>query len=174
MHCAPYLRADSEPVGRRCCLRTTAARRTSARRAHALDCRYATVAHRAGVSWIATDYVFTTVAGTPLDPRNVSRWFSALAQRAGVDGSMHATRHTALSSMVSAGVPMSVVSRVAGHESINITVDIYGHVSEQAARDAVAAAASSLGLGRAVRRSLAREASDSPNDSPNEIRSGLR
>ncbi|MCR6690060.1 site-specific integrase [Cellulomonas sp.] len=100
----------------------------------------------AGMSWVATDYVFTTVAGTPLDPRNVSRWFSALAQRAGVQGSMHATRHTALSSMVNAGVPMPVVSRVAGHESINITVDIYGHVSEQAARDAVAAAASSLGL----------------------------
>lgn len=100
----------------------------------------------AGVSWVATDYVFTTVAGTPLDPRNVSRWFSTLAKRAGVEGSMHATRHTALSSMVNAGVPMPVVSRVAGHESINITVDIYGHVSEQAARDAVAAAASSLGL----------------------------
>lgn len=60
---------------------------------------------------------------------------------------MHATRHTALSGMVNAGVPLAVVSRVAGHESINITIDVYGHVSEQSARDAVDAAAGALGLG---------------------------
>jgi integrase len=101
----------------------------------------------AGVSWVRTPFVFTTEAGTPLDPRNISRWFSELARRAGVGGSMHATRHTSLTSMVNAGVPMAVVSRVAGHESITTTVDLYGHVSERAARDAVAAAASALGLG---------------------------
>ncbi len=60
---------------------------------------------------------------------------------------MHATRYTALTSMVNAGVPMSVVSRLAGHEAINITIDIYGHASEAAARDAVGAAAVALGLG---------------------------
>ena len=49
--------------------------------------------------------------------------------------------------MVNAGVPLAVASRVAGHESINITIDVYGHVSEQSARDAVDAAAGALGLG---------------------------
>ncbi|WP_186811383.1 tyrosine-type recombinase/integrase [Cellulomonas persica] len=101
----------------------------------------------AGISWIATDHVFTTTAGTPHAPRNISRWFTALAKRAGVEGSMHATRNTALSGMVNAGVPLAVVSRVAGHESINITIDVYGHVSEQSARDAVDAAVGALGHG---------------------------
>lgn len=41
---------------------------------------------------------------------------------------------------------MSVVSRIAGHESITTTIDLYGHLTEQAARDAVAAAAGSMGL----------------------------
>ena len=64
----------------------------------------------------------------------------------GIGGSLHALRHTALTSMATSGVPLAVVSRVAGHESITTTIDLYGHVTEQAARDAVAAAAGSLGL----------------------------
>lgn len=67
-----------------------------------------------------------------------------------VEGSMHATRHTALSGTVNAGVPLAVVSRVPGHESINTTIDVYGHVSEQSGRDAVDAAAGALGLGQRV------------------------
>ncbi|MGY4642535.1 integrase [Cellulomonas sp. URHB0016] len=60
---------------------------------------------------------------------------------------MHAARHTALSGMVNAGVPLAVVSRVAGHESITITIDVHRHVREPSARDAVDAAAGALGLG---------------------------
>jgi hypothetical protein len=45
-----------------------------------------------------------------------------------------------------AGVPLSVVSRTAGHEAITTTVDLYGHVSEDATRDAVEALSRRLGL----------------------------
>jgi integrase len=93
-----------------------------------------------------SDYVFTTEAGTPLDPRNVSRWFANVVEAADVGGSLHTFRHTALTGMALAGVPLPVVSRVAGHESISTTMDLYGHLSEPSARDAVAAAAASLGL----------------------------
>lgn len=122
---------------------------------------------KAGPSWISSEHVFTTEAGTPLDPRNTGRWFTKLAARTsvededgeqaegeqedaedakGIGGSLHSLRHTALTSMATSGVPLSVVSRVAGHESITTTIDLYGHLTEQAARDAVAAAAGSLGL----------------------------
>ncbi|WP_028048233.1 site-specific integrase [Cellulomonas sp. URHD0024] len=90
--------------------------------------------------------MFTSEAGTPLDPRNVSHWFERVVRDAQVTGSLHTLRHTALTAMAVAGVPLSVVSRVAGHESITTTIDLYGHVSESAARDAVAAAAAQLGL----------------------------
>ncbi|MFI2102479.1 tyrosine-type recombinase/integrase [Isoptericola sp. NPDC019693] len=100
----------------------------------------------AGPSWIDTGHVFTTEAGTPLDPRNVSRAFETLARQADVGGSLHTLRHTALTAMAVAGVPLSVVSRTAGHESITTTVDLYGHVSEEASRDAVELLSAHLGL----------------------------
>ena len=39
--------------------------------------------------------------------------------------------------MVEAGVPIHVVSRQLGHSNINITVDIYGHVSDNGAIEAM-------------------------------------
>ena len=100
----------------------------------------------AGISWIGSEFVFTTEAGTAYDPRTVSNWFDRVVKAAGVGGSLHSLSHTALSRMAVAGVPLTVVSRVAGHESITTTIDLYGHVSEQSARDAVAAPAAGLGL----------------------------
>jgi integrase len=101
---------------------------------------------RAGESWIGSAHVFTNEAGLPLDPRGVSRWFTNLAGQTGVGGSLHSLRHTALTTMATAGVPLSVLSRLAGHESISTTVDLYGHLSDDAARDATTRGSDALGL----------------------------
>ena len=45
----------------------------------------------------------------------------------------HDLRHTCASWMLTGGVPITVVSRHLGHESIKITVDIYGDVDEASA-----------------------------------------
>ncbi len=42
------------------------------------------------------------------------------------------------------GVPLKVVSDILGHSSITITADIYGHVTTEAARDALARLSSDL------------------------------
>lgn len=55
---------------------------------------------------------------------------------------IHDLRHTCASWMINAGVPLAVVSRHLGHESISTTMDIYGHIdreSGKAAADAIAA-----------------------------------
>jgi integrase len=39
--------------------------------------------------------------------------------------------------MLEAGIPIHVVSRQLGHSSINITVDVYGHVSDDGAKAAM-------------------------------------
>lgn len=55
---------------------------------------------------------------------------------------IHDLRHTCASWMILAGVPLAVVSRHLGHESVAFTMDTYGHVdrkSFKAAADAIAA-----------------------------------
>lgn len=104
-----------------------------------------------GPSWIATPHVFTSEAGTPLELRSVSRWFVSLAEATGVGGSLHSLRHTALTTMANAGVPSSVVSRLAGHESVSTTIDLYGHLSDDAARDAMLRGAAALACRSSLR-----------------------
>jgi site-specific recombinase XerD len=90
--------------------------------------------------WQPTPYVFTTDLGEPCDPRNALRALKTAAKRAGLPSSvgLHTLRHSAASVMLSAGVPLKVVSEVFGHASVAITGDIYGHVSPEVSREALA------------------------------------
>jgi integrase len=94
---------------------------------------------RAGSMWQPTPYVFTTELGEPCDPRNALRALKTAAKRAGRPSSvgLHTLRHSAASVMLSAGVPLKVVSEVFGHASVAITGDIYGHVSPEVSREAL-------------------------------------
>jgi integrase len=57
----------------------------------------------------------------------------------------HDLRHAAGSNMLKYGVPMHVVSRILGHSTIATTVNIYGHVEDEALDDAAAAQGRALG-----------------------------
>jgi integrase len=58
-----------------------------------------------------------------------------------VDGSLtvHGLRRTAASMMLRAGVAPMVVSRILGHASLSITVDLYGHLVPEQLDDAAEA-----------------------------------
>jgi integrase len=93
----------------------------------------------AGSAWHETGYVFTTETGEPCDPRNALRAFKVAATPAGLPSAgLHTLRHSAASVMLTHGVPLKVVSEILGHSSIAITGDVYGHVSPDVSRDAVA------------------------------------
>jgi integrase len=70
-------------------------------------------------------------AGGPVRPINLRRnvWYPAV-EKAKLDPAprLHDLRHTCASWMIQGGVPLPVVSRHLGHESISVTVDVYGHV----------------------------------------------
>jgi integrase len=93
----------------------------------------------AGSMWQPTPYVFTTELGEPCDPRNALRALKTAAKRARLPSSigLHTLRHSAASVMLTAGVPLKVVSEVFGHASVAITGDIYGHVSPEVSREAL-------------------------------------
>lgn len=110
--------------------------------------------HRARAARIGGQgLVFTDELGGPLSPRTVRwRWNRVLAEagvehqcsRCGTDkpcsGSVrrfHASRHTAASSLLAAGVPLETVSAILGHSAIGITANVYAKVRADAKRAAL-------------------------------------
>jgi integrase len=83
------------------------------------------------------DWVFVNRDGGPVRYMGFRRrvWDKAVA-RAKLDPppTPHDLRHTCASWMLTGGVPVTVVSRHLGHESIKITVDVYGDVDEASAQ----------------------------------------
>lgn len=77
------------------------------------------------------DYVFTRPDGRPLSHSafNNNRFKPAL-KAAGLDSTItiHTLRHTAISLWIKADVHPKLVSEMAGHSSIAITMDRYGHL----------------------------------------------
>ena len=97
----------------------------------------------AGEMWTDTGYVFTTAAGTPMDPANLRRAFRALVIAAGIPakqptedcpkpGQWHPNemRHSAGSYMDAMGVPPKRVASILGHEGTRTTEGVYIHGQE--------------------------------------------
>ena len=100
----------------------------------------------AAVVWQDPALVFASTTGTRLDPRNVLRWWHDLTIRAGVGRRrFHASRHTAATLMLNAGVPLEVVSATLGHAGYAITADVYAKVRPQLQRRAADAMEGVLG-----------------------------
>lgn len=103
-------------------------------------------AEKAGDRWSGNPMhlVFTNQFGDPLVGRNVLRTIQEASIRAGLDarGSQekigaHTLRHVVATRLLDGGVPMHVVSRILGHDSIDTTVNTYGHIVESGRRSAM-------------------------------------
>jgi integrase len=79
--------------------------------------------------WTDSGLIFTTPAGTPIDPDNFARYFHRICEKAELGHwTPHELRHSAASIMLAQGTPLWVVSEVLGHASVAITKDVYGHL----------------------------------------------
>lgn len=86
------------------------------------------------------DWVFATLSGTPHGQRNVGRRsLGDAADRAGLNSEewpplrFHDLRHTFASHLiVDLGLDVAQVSRILGHASITITLDVYTHLFDNA------------------------------------------
>jgi integrase len=75
----------------------------------------------------------------------VLRHFYDLVEGAGLPRvRVHDLRHLAATIMIAAGVPLAMVSKTLRHSTLSTTVDLYGHLTRQAAQDAVDATAAAL------------------------------
>ena len=88
--------------------------------------------------WQDHDLVFPSSIGTPMEPRNLSREFTKLRERAGMPGvRLHDLRHTVVSLLLDLGTPPHVVQAIARHADIDVTMTIYAHTNLDAMRQAL-------------------------------------
>ena len=90
-------------------------------------------------SWVEgyedSGLVFTHEDGRPLHPYYISEIFRRLVQEAGLPHlTFHGLRHEHASLLLSAGVPITAVSKRLGHASAAITSDLYSHLLDDADR----------------------------------------
>lgn len=82
-------------------------------------------------------YVFTGQSGGPLPLTSWQRYHKRLCAEAGVPLiSLHALRHTAATLLMELGQHPRIVAEILGHQSIQITLDTYSHVSQQMQQEA--------------------------------------
>jgi integrase len=90
------------------------------------------------VNAVMEDWLFETPAGTQLDPSNVRKVFNKLLTAAKLRRvRFHDLRHTFASLLLAQGESLAYVKDQMGHSSINVTVDVYGHLVPGGNRAAV-------------------------------------
>jgi integrase len=88
--------------------------------------------------WPDLGYVFATPIGTPIDPRNCTRVVQNACRKAGVRVvRLHDFRHGCVSVLLNLGVPPRTAMDIVGHSTIEMTMNVYGHVTLDAKREAL-------------------------------------
>jgi integrase len=88
--------------------------------------------------WPESGYVFTTPIGTPIDPRNCTRVVQDACKKAGLRSvRLHDFRHGCVSVLLGLGVPPRTAMDIAGHSTIEMTMNVYGHVTLDEKREAL-------------------------------------
>ena len=82
--------------------------------------------------------VCTDEFGARIEPQPLSSWWTYRRKKFGAEGiSLHQLRHTFLSLAAEQGIHPSVMQKLAGHASPNITMKIYTHVNVEAKKSAM-------------------------------------
>jgi integrase len=101
---------------------------------------------KAGNRWQASDLVFTTRWGTPIEPRNFNRSFDRRCAKAGVPRiRVHDTRHTCASLLAALDVHPRVAMQILRHAKIAMTMEVYTEVPDEITRAALKKLGDSLG-----------------------------
>ncbi|HLH58144.1 MAG TPA: tyrosine-type recombinase/integrase, partial [Streptosporangiaceae bacterium] len=110
---------------------------TELRKQQTRESEAAGTSYRAGLDaldWYAQgdEYVVTDQLGIPVHPEWYSDEFSRLLKLARLRKiRLHDSRHTTLSLMEKVGVPISIVSKWAGHYDAAFTMKTYVHASDE-------------------------------------------
>ena len=91
-----------------------------------------------GSAWPATDLVFTTRTGRPIEPRNFVRSFRRICEDNNIRViKVHHVRHTVGSLLKDLRIPARDAQAILGHARISTTLEIYTDTDDQARREAL-------------------------------------
>lgn len=83
-------------------------------------------------------FLFENKRGKPLEPRRLLFHFKMLLKDAGLGNiRFHNLRHTFATRCLECGIEMKIVSKILGHSTIQITADLYTHVTNRTMRNAM-------------------------------------
>lgn len=83
-------------------------------------------------------FLFVNKQGRPLEPKRLLYHFKKLLKQASLrDIRFHDLRHTFATRCLECGIEMKIVSKVLGHSSIQITADLYTHVTQKTLKKAM-------------------------------------
>lgn len=86
-----------------------------------------------GDRWTDCDRLFTQDDGSPIHPDSISGWFHDFISRTDLPQiSIHSLRHTNITLLLAAGIPLKTVSYRAGHAQTSTTANIYSHAIRSA------------------------------------------
>ena len=81
--------------------------------------------------------VCTRDDGSFIPPKALSEFFTYQAKQLGLTITFHGLRHTHVSMLIKAGVPINVISARIGHSNPSVTHDVYSHLLPGMSREAV-------------------------------------
>jgi len=84
-------------------------------------------------NWKEHFFIFANEYGKPIRPDSISQWWSRFIEKNKVKKiRFHDLRHTSATLLINEGVHAKVISERLGHADISTTMNIYGHVLEEA------------------------------------------
>jgi len=94
-----------------------------------------------GDRWETSDRIFTQCDGKPIHPDSITGWFREFIAKTDLPQiTIHSLRHTNITLLIAAGVPLRTVSYRAGHAQTSTTENIYAHAirtADEIAADAL-------------------------------------
>jgi integrase len=88
--------------------------------------------------WKDENWIFSTLDGGYIEPRNLVRSFKAVLKKANLpDINFHALRHTFVSRLLEAGENIKTISELIGHTDVAFTLNTYAHILHENKQSAV-------------------------------------